>query len=66
MPPGVSLVRVDHDSGRPAEPGDRHVILEAFKTGTSPSTQVTILGQSDDDDAAGVNLPNQPSAGGLY
>ncbi len=66
VPPGVSLVRVDHDSGRPAEPGDRHVILEAFKTGTSPSTQVTILGQSDDDDAAGVNLPNQPSAGGLY
>jgi len=65
VPPGVSLVRVEHDSGRPAEPGDRHVILEAFKLGTSPSTQVTIMGQSDQDDSA-VNLPNQPAAGGLY
>jgi len=66
VPPGVSLVRVEHDSGRPAEPGDRHVILEAFKIGTSPSTQVTIMGQSDELDEAGVNLPNQPAAGGLY
>ena len=65
VPPGVSLVRVEHDSGRPAEPGDRQVILEAFKPGTSPSTQVTIMGQSDQDDSA-VNLPNQPAAGGLY
>jgi len=65
VPPGVSLVRVDHDSGRLAEGGDRRVILEAFKTGTSPSSQVMIMGQSDQDDV-GVNLPNQPSAGSLY
>ena len=67
VPPGVSLVRVEHDTGRPAEPGDKHVILEAFRPGTSPSTQMTILGQSEDD-AAGVseNQPNQPAAGGLY
>ena len=64
VPPGVSLVRVEHDTGVPAAPGDKHVILEAFKIGTSPDTQATILGQSDDD--AGVSLPNQPSAGGLY
>jgi penicillin-binding protein 1A len=66
VPPGISLVRVDHDTGRPAEAGDNHVMLEAFKTGTSPSTQVTIMGQSDQDDTTGVTLPNQPSAGGLY
>ncbi len=67
VPPGVSLVRVEHDAGRPAQPGDRHVILEAFKTGTSPESQVTILGQSETDlDATGVTLPNQPAAGGLY
>ncbi len=66
VPPGISLVRVDHDTGRPAEPGDSHIMLEAFKIGTSPSTQVTIMGQSDQDDATGVTLPNQPSAGGLY
>ncbi len=65
VPPGISLVRVEHDTGRPAQPGDRHVIMEAFKLGTSPETQVTIMGQSDQDDA-GVNLPNQPAAGGLY
>ncbi len=66
VPPGVSLVRVEHDSGRPAEPGDRRVILEAFKTGTSPESQVTILGQSEEDPEAGLTLPNQPAAGGLY
>ena len=65
VPPGVSLVRVEHDSGRAPEPGDRHIILEAFKTGTSPDTQVVILGQSDDVEA-GESLPNQPRAGGLY
>jgi len=66
VPPGVSLVRVEHDSGRPAQPGDRRVILEAFKTGTSPESQVTILGQSEEDPEAGLTLPNQPAAGGLY
>ena len=66
VPPGVSLVRVEHDTGLPAEPGDRQVILEAFKLGTSPSTQVTIMGQSEQLDDAGATFPNQPSAGGLY
>ena len=65
VPPGVSLMRVEHDTGREAEPGDKHVILEAFKTGTSPNSQVTILGQSDESEPA-ANQPNQPSAGGLY
>ncbi len=65
VPPGISLVRVDHESGRLAEAGASRVILEAFKTGTSPSTQVTITGQSEEDDT-GVTLPNQPAAGGLY
>jgi penicillin-binding protein 1A len=65
VPPGISLVRVAHDSGRPAEPGDNGVILEAFKTGTSPLSQATIMGQSDaDDDTPGQ--PKQPTAGGLY
>jgi len=66
VPPGVSLVRVEHDTGRSPQPGDRHIILEAFKTGTSPDTQVTIMGQSDHLDETGVSLPNQPAAGGLY
>jgi len=67
VPPGVSLVRVDHDTGRPAQPGDRHVIYEAFKPGTGPETQMTIVGQSEvDENAPAANMPNQPAAGGLY
>jgi len=37
IPKGIRLVRIDEESGRPARPGDRHVILEAFKPGTEPS-----------------------------
>jgi penicillin-binding protein 1A len=66
VPPGISLVRVEHNSGREAQPGDKRVILEAFKTGTSPGSQVTIVGESDPTDDTGATLPNQPSAGGLY
>lgn len=65
VPSGVRLVRVNHDTGRPAEPGDSDVILEAFKAGTSPSSQVTIAGQQEELDA-GAESPNQPNAGGLY
>jgi penicillin-binding protein 1A len=36
IPPGVRLVRIEHDSGRLAQPSDRNVILEAFRPGTEP------------------------------
>ncbi|MBD24497.1 MAG: penicillin-binding protein [Candidatus Marinimicrobia bacterium] len=65
VPSGVSLIRVEHDSGLPAQPGDEYVILEAFKAGTSPSTQAAIMGGSDEMDVDGES-PNQPNAGGLY
>ena len=65
VPSGVSLIRVEHDSGLPAQPGDEYVILEAFKAGTSPSTQAAIMGASDEMDVDGES-PNQPNAGGLY
>jgi penicillin-binding protein 1A len=35
-PPGVKLVRVNHKSGLPAGPGDKNVIMEAFKPGQGP------------------------------
>jgi penicillin-binding protein 1A len=68
IPEGVSFVRVNLMTGKPAEPGDRQVILEAFKTGTSPFDQQTIMGQSDDDGGAAISvtLPDQPAAGSLY
>ena len=70
VPEGISFVRVNHDTGKPAQPGDRTVILEAFKPGNSPFDQRTIMGQSEAVDGEGalieVNTPDQPSAGGLY
>ncbi len=67
VPPGISLVRVNRETGRPAEAGDKQVILEAFKTGTSPMSQASIDGQSealDDETPAGAQA--RPTAGGLY
>ena len=37
IPPNVRMVRVDPRTGRAAQPGDRRVILEAFKVGAEPS-----------------------------
>ncbi len=37
VPPGIRLVRVNATTGLPAAPGDKRVILEAFKPGTEPS-----------------------------
>jgi penicillin-binding protein 1A len=65
VPPGVSLVRVDHDSGRPAQPGDSYVILEAFRAGTSPGTQAANMGLSDQAGSM-EDTADQPNAGGLY
>ncbi len=39
VPPGVRLVRVQAETGLPARPGDRNVILEAFKPGTEPGAE---------------------------
>lgn len=37
IPPGVRLVRVSAETGAPARPGDRDVILEAFRPGSEPA-----------------------------
>lgn len=66
VPPGISLVRVNKSTGRPAEPGDARVILEAFKTGTSPFDQASIESETDLLVEAPTNSPQQPAAGGLY
>ena len=36
IPPGLRIVRVNHDSGQPTSPGDPQAIDEAFKPGTEP------------------------------
>ena len=66
VPPGISFVRVELASGKPAGPGARNVILEAYKTGTSPFDQSTIVGESEAASAEDAALEGQPTAGGLY
>jgi penicillin-binding protein 1A len=44
VPPGVSLVWIDHQTGLRAQPGQEDVILEAFLPGTEPSLGQTTTG----------------------
>ncbi len=65
IPPGIRLVRVDSRTGVPATSGDRNVILEAFKPGTEPSGQQTVLDGGAAPLTDGGSTP-QAGVGGLY
>jgi penicillin-binding protein 1A len=43
VPPGIRLVRVDYYTGERAGPGSSKVILEAFKPGTEPTGQQSVI-----------------------
>ena len=43
IPPGIRLVRVNAETGRLAGSGGSRVILEAFKPGTVPTGEQTVL-----------------------
>jgi penicillin-binding protein 1A len=43
IPPGIRLVRVNAQTGLLAKPGDRRVILEAFKPGSEPKGREGIV-----------------------
>ena len=60
--PGVRLVRVDEETGLPAAPGDRHVILEAFRPGTEPGADRVVLDGSASDEG-GLKEPAMPASG---
>ncbi|MEI6986215.1 MAG: penicillin-binding protein 1A [Rhodospirillaceae bacterium] len=46
-PPGLQFVRVNPETGRPAEPGAKKAILETFLPGTAPNeADNTVLGES--------------------
>jgi penicillin-binding protein 1A len=75
VPPGIKLIRVDAKTGMRAGPGDTKVILEAFKPGTAPPDNYSVIGAGADtggsagpmsvspDSAAGAVRSN---TGGLY
>ncbi len=68
-PPGIRLVRVEAGSGRPAQPGDKDVILEAFKPGTAPTAEGDVIeGQSWVAGSGDTDLGGAPATGtgGLY
>ena len=43
IPSGIRLVRVNQDSGRLAKPGDKKVVLEAFKPGSEPTGEQVVI-----------------------
>ena len=62
--PGIRLVRVNAQSGLPARPGERNVILEAFRPGSEPVGQGAVL-----DGSGGLVLDEttlRTGTGGLY
>jgi len=70
VPAGIKLIRIDPKTGMRAGPGDQRVILEAFKPGTAPPDNYSIIGVTD---AEGRPLGVSPEAdravrngGGLY
>jgi len=76
VPAGIKLVRVDAKSGMRAGPGDGgRTILEAFKPGTAPPDNYSVIGVADADgqrtiipQGASPDAGNimRPGTGGLY
>ncbi len=72
IPAGIRLVRVNAETGLPANPGDRKVILEAFRPGTEPvNRERSVLGEEAPGGAEqipgdGVTEPVAEGTGGLY
>ncbi len=69
-PPGVRMVRVDANTGRPARSNNPRVILEAFKPGTAPPTAADAARQAAAQGAgkggSGSGSAPDIGTGGLY
>jgi penicillin-binding protein 1A len=71
IPAGIKLVRVDPKSGMRATPGTQ-AILEAFKPGTAPSDDYSVIGVADSDSRSATISADadrtliRPGTGGLY
>jgi len=73
VPAGIKLIRVDAKSGMRAGPGDTgRTILEAFKPGTAPPDNYSVIGVADADGRSLQPAPDadrslfRPGTGGLY
>ncbi len=65
IPLGIRLVRVNAATGLPAEPGDKNVILEAYKAGTEPDPHLARTLIEGSGSGGGEIIPTL-STGGLY
>ena len=72
VPTGIKLIRVDAKSGMRSGPGDTgRTILEAFKPGTAPPDNYSVIGVADADGRTLMVPPDggtimRPGTGGLY
>jgi penicillin-binding protein 1A len=73
IPAGIKLVRVDSKTGMRAAPGQTSgTILEAFKPGTAPPDNYSVIGVADADGRLPPPPPDadrslfRPGTGGLY
>ncbi|WP_420132933.1 penicillin-binding protein 1A [Rhodopseudomonas sp.] len=73
VPAGIKLIRVDAKTGMRAGPGDGgRTILEAFKPGTAPPDNYSVIGVADADGRQQQMAPPddrgfmRPGTGGLY
>ena len=73
IPAGIKLIRVDQMTGMRAGPGDTgRTILEAFKPGTAPPDNYSVIGVADADGRSLTVSPDadrtimRSSTGGLY
>ena len=64
VPKGVRLVRVHATTGLPAQSGDYPIILEAFRPGTEPSDQDTVIQDRNGPLSGLENMVDGPT--GLY
>jgi penicillin-binding protein 1A len=67
IPPGIRLVRVNAATGQLARAGDRNVIYEAFKPGTEPNGEASVVasGTGITEDEAAAAVPGAAATGGL-
>ena len=74
VPPGIKLIRVDLKTGVRAGPGTQKAILEAFKPGTAPPDNYSVVGYGNGDGGQSFGAGAPPDAnravrsgtGGLY
>jgi penicillin-binding protein 1A len=72
VPAGIKLIRVDAKSGMRAGPGEGgRTILEAFKPGTAPPDNYSVIGVADAEGRSMMAPPDagnimRPGTGGLY